>query len=542
MTIDTSLLPLGIASFSEIRNNRLVYVDKTRMIHELASSRAPVFLSRPRRFGKSLLVSTFESLFSKGLEEFKGLKIENLWKDKTYRVIRLDCSGLGVNDFDQFVFKFEEKLLVAMISSGFSLDGFPKNLSPLSQFNLWLRGHISTGTQLVLLIDEYDAPLTAQLNNPDLFEKIRTYLSSFYSTIKENKAAFRFVFITGIARFQKSSIFSTMNNLDDITLNVDYGTIAGYTQEELEEYFSPYLEYAAQMLDMTIDELLAGMETQYDGFCFDDEGKYRLYNPWSILKFLKYSKHGFKNYWFDSAGQASLVMGYFKGHALPDITGFDKSLSVGISDLTDTSDLATINPVVLLTQAGYYTIDKINSDRVYLRYPNKEVTDAMAKLYRSQAFRNDATYLSESANIRKNLFHLSAKELVEKFNHLFIGLSYGTEERIKNESDLQSVLYAFLCDRNYLRIQMEKANVYGRSDLALSDPNGKVACVMELKYCRDKDLTEKEAKKKANKLLREAVAQIKERHYGEEIGAEKLMQVALVFSERERKFVLFATV
>ncbi len=532
MSVDITLLPTGQTGFHRLRSQGRIYVDKTRMIYELAQSEDPVFLSRPRRFGKSLLVSTFESLFSTGLKDFKGLEIELLWKEKTYQVVRLDCSGISGKTLEEVAFVFEEKLYTALCRAGFNgKNESEKKLSLIGQMDEWLKSLIDQGKQVVLLVDEYDAPLTAQLNNPDMFEKVRNYLSRFYSNIKENAPAFRFIFITGIARFQKASIFSAMNTLDDITLETNYGSLLGYTQEELEKYFEPFLVHAAKTLKMSRRSLLDRMQEQYDGFCFDENAKYRLYAPWSVLKFLKRPASGFKNYWVDSGGAPSVLTEYFTSHALKNPEEFDKEQSLAKVELTDSSTIDAINPLALLTQAGYFTIDYPLGNKFFLRYPNGEVRDAMAKLYTDVLFRHKKVDLDKLDDVVRAIVEPNAQKLYDALNVVFLNIPHGNRNVITNEDSVRSHLIMFLLGKD-IDVVAEKTNAEGRSDIVATYEDS--AVVMELKFCKDKDQSPKE---NCEKLLKKAVDQIKKNQYGRELRGKRLLRLALVFSEKKRQFV-----
>lgn len=271
-------LPLATSDFSELRRNKQIYVDKTALVYALASGRQKLFLARPRRFGKSLLVSTFESLFKYGLRDFKGLAIQNLWKDKnTYQVVRLDFSEVkSFKSAEDFEYRFNALLIASFMPCGFQFsETLP--LPIVTQLSSWLK--TLPGSSLVLLIDEYDAPLTACLNNRGLFENIRTTLSSFYSILKSNDASLRFFFMTGITNFSKTGIFSELNNLSDISLDCEYGSLLGYTHREVERYFSGYLDNSAKLLGRKRSELFADLTKNYDGFCFERTAKQKVLLP-----------------------------------------------------------------------------------------------------------------------------------------------------------------------------------------------------------------------------------------------------------------------
>ena len=218
-------LPIGTSDFSALRSAGQTYVDKTEFVYELASERQKYFLARPRRFGKSLLISTFETLFRDGLKNFEGLKIEKLWKEvKTYSVVRLDFSRLKSTDTEDF-----DSLLAEYLSHRFSAVGFTESArggSILNQLEAFLKK--LPDSSLVVLIDEYDAPLTTVINDQFGFARVREALSAFYALLKSNDRVIRFLFLTGIITFNKLSIFSELNNLNDISLSPRYGSLLGY--------------------------------------------------------------------------------------------------------------------------------------------------------------------------------------------------------------------------------------------------------------------------------------------------------------------------
>ena len=231
--------------FRELIDNNRIYVDKTAIINQFASKKGPFFISRPRRFGKSTLINTFHELFAHGIEKFKGLEIEPLWNDKTYKVIHLDFSTFkDVPSNSSFNKEFIEAFKLSLEEAGIN----PTNEYLDSPANL-LRKSLETENEVVLLVDEYDAPLTAVLNDSNEFEDRRKILSNFYLTVKSFQGKFRFIFITGVTYYSHTSIFSAFNNLTDLTLDSDCGALLGYTSEELEKYFSEYLDNAAVELN-----------------------------------------------------------------------------------------------------------------------------------------------------------------------------------------------------------------------------------------------------------------------------------------------------
>ena len=305
--IDLTKLPLSITSFKEFSANSMIYVDKTDLVASIASFRGPIFLSRPRRFGKSTLVSTFHELFSNGLERFNGLKIqtENLWSDITYKVIHIDFSRIKEETENR---PFEDKFYL-LLKLAFNAE----NLSIADEGDVIASFAKTVETaedkSLVLLIDEYDAPLTATMGDKKEFEKRRALFSEFFSNVKSFSDKFRFIFITGVTRYSNTSIFSAFNNIEDISFEPDYGAIVGYTQTDLELYFKKYIENAAETLNKkdktnkyTYERILNELKNNYDGYSFDEECEHHVYNPWSILNFLKKPQYGFKPYWLETGG------------------------------------------------------------------------------------------------------------------------------------------------------------------------------------------------------------------------------------------------
>ena len=522
-------LPLGSSDFATLRLRGQIYVDKTALIYEIASKAEKFFLSRPRRFGKSLLISTFESLFKYGLRDFKGLDIEKLWKDEgTYKVVRLDFSEIKpAQGFDRFKEEFRDLIEDNFSAVGFEFDTNGTGIT--SQLSKWLK--TIPKNSLVLLIDEYDAPLTACLSNADLFEKIRGELSSFYATIKSNDGAVRFFFMTGITKFNKTSIFSELNNFSDLTLHPKYGTLLGYTHDEVETYFGDYLARAADTLNIERSKLLAVLTAHYDGFCFDEDAKYRVFVPWSLLKFLSDPERGYRDYWFESGGRPAALLEYLKSHSLRNPEEYAKEKSITLSNLSGSSDAENLSDIGLLTQAGYLTIKSVEyGDTVYVDYPNAEVRRAMAQLYLEQLLNGRSAGQVGAGPIVKVLSSESAESVFHILNRLFASIDY-QHYPVKDEYSVRGFTQVYMAGAG-LEPGVEVHNCKGRSDLEVSAGNRH--WVFEFKYCREGENSEK--------LLWEAVEQIQSRHYGEQVLAKEMIRVALVFSEKERQFVKWTEV
>ncbi|WP_308513822.1 AAA family ATPase [uncultured Turicimonas sp.] len=517
-------LPLGNSSFPRIRVTDQIYVDKTRLIFDLASKAEKFFLARPRRFGKSLLISTFESLFKYGLRDFQGLEIEKLWKEKnTFNVVRIDF--LEIKNYlsaDDFSSKLDSLLVRRFQEFGFVYAPNPLS-SPIDQISDWLRRQ--PVNSFVILIDEYDSPLTACLNDKKLFEKVRSRLAEFYSALKSNDEQIRFLFITGITKFSKTSIFSELNNLSDISLDHKYSNLLGYTSEEIRSYFGGYLRRAADTVQISPQELFLELIKHYDGFCFDRLVSEHVFAPWSVLKFLSSPENGFIDYWFESGGKPTALTQYFKSHAMADPAQFDKEKLVPFSELTGSSDAETLSDVALLTQAGYLTLKKIVGSTAYVGYPNVEVKKAMALLYTGQLLSSKTVEQVGADNIAYRLSTENPESIVHLLNCLFRSIDY-QRYPVKDEYSLRAFVQVFFAGAG-LEARAEVHNHLGRSDLEVKA--GSRYWVMEFKCA--------ERAENVSRKLEEAVSQLNEKNYGLQRRDAEIIRLALVFSLEKREFV-----
>ena len=515
-------LPLGTSDFSSLRVNNEIYVDKTNLVFQLAQHRGKIFLARPRRFGKSLLVSTFESLFKKGLKDFHGLAIEKLWQDKTYPVVRLDFSELKeFETAEQFAANFLETLRVKFSSAGFSCESQEPFL--ILKLSDWFSS--LAPSSLVILIDEYDAPLTACLDRPELFKSVRSLMSQFFLTLKATEGCQRFFFMTGITKLSNTSIFSAFNNLQDISLDVRYGTLLGYTEDEIAACFSCYLDRAAEALHLPGESLTAQLREQYDGFSFDRRAQTHVYCPWSVLNFLAKPSEGFQNYWFSSGGQPTVLMKHLSRHALSQPMSYGESKTVRLSDLNASRQYEEISLDVLLAQAGYYTIGEVTDDQyVFLGYPNQEVAVSMAQLYADELLKGKRLRKQGQPSIRDVLSEGSTDEVIEQLNHVVQAIDYQSYP-IVDEASCRAYLQVLLIGAAMMP-RVEVHNALGRSDMEVQA--GTRHWVFEFKFAND------DAKTKS--LLNAAIEQIKTRRYGAQSPNQELIRIALVFSSKQRKF------
>ncbi len=525
MTSNFPGLPLGYSSFESLRESGRIYVDKTQLVYKLCTeSGNKIFLARPRRFGKSLLVSTFESLFKNGTRSFKGLAIEQLWeKQKSRDVVRLDFSELvgGFHSLEEFRRLMRTRVIDRFGRAGFSPDAAKPDV--LAQFASWLSDR--PVDSLVVLIDEYDAPLTYCLHDKELFEKIQQEMMNFYFIIKSNSGCLHFLFITGVSRFSHTGIFSGFNDLTDVSLSPDYGTLLGYTEEEIEVFFAPYLKRAQQVLGLDADALLSGLRENYDGFCFDMMASTHVYCPWSVLRFLLEPMLGFRNYWYQTGGQPSVLVNYLKIHALNDPRRFDQEFTLGLDQFQQSLEYSKLSVDVMLAQAGYFTIRSATETDVTLGYPNREVRSSMARLYARELFEQAGTGEFAFNDLQEALKSGDLDAVVKDFNAAFNmldSLSFSSA----NENTCRALLKIFLIGRAAGQVESEKQYGKGRSDLEVVTAGRH--WVFELKYARSSN--------EIPRLLEAGARQMKENRYGIGLGSETLLRAVLVFDGQKRQF------
>ncbi len=360
------LYPIGIQSFEKNREGGYVYVDKTEYIYNLAHSGCYYFLSRPRRFGKSLLISTMEAYFKGRKELFKGLAIEKLEKDwAEYPVLHLDFTGSRYTSLSDLGEKLD--LHLKKWEEAYGKGGNFND--PASRLDSIIDAACrKTGKRVVVLIDEYDKPIIDNIDNPELMEQFRRELQGFYGVLKGKDDCIRFAFFTGVTKLSKMSIFSGLNNLEDISMSPDYSSVCGITPEELKSYFGESVEALAKFNHLSVEDCYAKLARLYDGYHFSpvSEG---VYNPFSLLNTFK-SKL-FKLYWFGT-GTPTILVRYLK-KAQINLENISRN-NVREETLTD-ANFDNPKPVTLMYQTGYLTIKDYNPEQFTynLDYPNEEV-------------------------------------------------------------------------------------------------------------------------------------------------------------------------
>lgn len=360
-------LPIGIQTFEKLRKENYLYVDKTELVWKMAFTSTPYFLSRPRRFGKSLLLSTFEAYFEGKKELFKGLAIEKMETEwKAYPVMHLD---LNAEKYDSQ--KRLEDILSNQLTQWELQYGTGMDESTLStRFSgVIRRASEQAGCGVVVLVDEYDKPLLQALGNESLLEEYRKTLKAFYGVLKSSDRYLRFVFLTGVTKFSQVSVFSDLNQLQDISLDLSYATLCGITQAELVDTFAPEIEEFSRMNEFSVEETVEKLAQQYDGYHFHPKGK-GVFNPFSVLN--AFSKRELGNYWFQTGTPTFLVEILQKSEY--DLRTLLNGVEAPASMFTEYRVEAN-NPIPLIYQSGYLTIKDYDKEfgNYLLQFPNDEV-------------------------------------------------------------------------------------------------------------------------------------------------------------------------
>ena len=530
----TKLLP-NSCNFRDLIDNNRVYVDKTALICQIAKDeKGPYFISRPRRFGKSTLINTFHELFAHGTERFKGLEIEPLWKDKTYKVIHLDFSTFReVPSNSSFNKEFVDAFKLSLEEAG--IEPTKENID--SPANL-LKKTLDTESEVVLLVDEYDAPLTAVLNDSNEFEDRRKILFNFYMTVKSFQVKFRFIFITGVTYYAHTSIFPAFNNLTDLTLDSDYGALLGYTSEELEKYFSEYIDNAVVTLNKkfpteryTHEKVVEELKRNYDGYSFDEDCMHHVYNPWSILNFLKSPHRGFIPYWVVSGGSTpTFLVNYLKqglekynADELQSLLQIDSTVNKVSSKLYPTIDNIAKNDLfAILYQAGYFCIKGVNRKILQIGIPNLEVKRAYSEIMLRLLTNNNDVQEKFTTSLYDVLCENKLDKLKYIFNCFINELSYETVKNF-NEACFRDVLKLAMLTFN-VSASTEVMGACGRADITAEA--GDYLYVFELKVTdNSKDIATK---------LSEAKDQIIKNKYARRLTDKTVIPVALVLENNSK--------
>ena len=446
-------LPIGIQTFEKLRAGNFLYIDKTQFIYELMESGGYYFLSRPRRFGKSLLLSTIKELFEGNKALFKGLWVESRWNwEKRNPVIRfsfdaLDYQGKGLETALLDTLQEQAGLFQITLNENTFKSRFGELIEKLGGQN-----------KVVILIDEYDKPIIDYLSKEKRHIAIENQntLKTFYSIIKSSDPYIKFLLITGVSKFSKMGVFSDLNNLEDISIDDNFAAMLGYTQNEIERYFTEYAAEARQKHGLSPDELKEKIKDWYNGYSWD--GETFVYNPHSVLNFFK--KLQFQNFWFQS-GTPTFLVNLLKERFYYDF----EEVNVGMASF-ESYDLENLETVPLLFQTGYLTIKGRERNLYSLGYPNYEVKESMLQ-HLMGAFRHGEAakstalaYQVETAFIKDDV-----EEAIRLINGMFATIPYQLFEANK-ESYYHSLIH-LLFTYVGLYLHSEISNNRGRTDMAL---------------------------------------------------------------------------
>ena len=494
MVEDEEKIAQGTYDFRVMREDGFRYVDKTALLYPLVTRGRDsfFFISRPRRFGKSLMLSTLECLFRGERELFKGLAIDQMDYDwESYPILHFNFGTMDVTTFEAFLAGFVARVKQAFENAGAVYD---PALAPNDNFPNAIRFLAKDrGKPVVILIDEYDAPVGAALNDIEKATAIRAKLSAFYGEIKNNVGNIRFMMMTGVTRFTQLSVFSALNNLTDLTMDERYATLLGYTDEELGANFSKTLHRHAEVMGLSYEDYREKLRWWYNGYRFSPDCEEKVYNPFAIGQTLGALKRRFTGTWI-STGQTSAVINYFTKNQLVELD-YEHIEGVSEEDL-DVCGLENIQPISMLYQGGYLTIKEYRRSRFTLGIPDEEVRRALNSLLvqkfaetPSDRYRNLTCQALEEADFATFFGNLS---------DLYAHLTYGSKEVRVQEFSFQRILYVLLTSDGSFRVTAEDRQSQGRADLVAETPER--VFVFELKV---------------DGTPQEALAQIKEKGYAE---------------------------
>ena len=517
-------------SFINFYLNNYIYVDKTKYIRDLIKLER-VFISRPRRFGKSLTLDTIATLFETGVEPyFKGTWIYDKWTEPTYPVLRLNFLDLDKYSLEHF--KQKLNAIISSFARDINVKNYEEKVEPEDTIYFLLDELRKEKRQIVILIDEYDCQMTANINNETLYKQFQEKIKSFYATIK-NKWPIKFLGITGVTRLKDVEIFSIGSDIRDITNASAYSQMIGFTRDEIKKYYIDYLKLASSyenncsvdnVTDEQIESMLDMMAQNYDGYCFDEFYKKKVFSTWSVNSFFQSIIENkfvdFGDYWYDNGGLPSILVNYLKTHKLNslDYVEKDKTITIKVNDFKNPTSLTSINQNVLMCQTGYLTLRSpvYSKGFMTLGIPNSEVYNALLSLMALNIF--DDTKLE---NVNEQILSQSKDvgEIIELFNTVLNTVSYDNYP-ISSEAVVQQLLYMYLkgiCNSVSAELHSSK----GRADLVIESDNRRI--VFEFKYAKN----EIEAKVK----LSEAIEQIKTRDYGNIVPKKaELLRIAAVFN------------
>ena len=505
-------LPIGKQEFKGLIEQDCIYVDKTQFLLQLTDFTAPVFLSRPRRFGKSLMLNTFKELFKGNKALFKDTYAYDHWDfEQTNPVIRLDLSKVSGDQPEEISQKLLEQVYSAAEQMNIDIKETP--FPDIAFDRLILKA--GKTTPVVILIDEYDTPILESLDQPNL-DAIKKILRRFYKIIKANEEFIRFAFITGISKFTHVGVFSALNNLKDITLNSDYAPVVGYTEKEIRHAFPKQIEQVKTKTGLTDNEFWKKLAYYYNGYSWD--GEQFVYNPLSILNFLD-SGGEFIPYWMQT-GSPEFIAKYSQDKQF-NISDFEQ-LKVS-RDFLNTREIDTTSPESFLTQAGYLSIKDKDEDSYTLDFPNNEVRRSFCGLIlKIQYTVADTDIFAVKSGLRKALEAQDVDKIVEQFKIIYSSIPYVHFDSNKTEHFYSAVLLMYLQASGF-NASPERLSNKGRLDLSV-----------EYKYKDQQQVYIFELKTAAPQ---KAIEQIIEKNYAGAYGNYQVTLVGLQIDFAERNIV-----
>ncbi len=517
-------------SFIKFYLNNYIYVDKTKYIRDLIKLER-VFISRPRRFGKSLTLDTIATLFETGVEPyFKGTWIYDKWTEPTYPVLRLNFLNFDKNSIEKFNNKLNSK--ITEFAELNHVTTYKEKEEAEDSIDHLLEQLRLEGRQIVILIDEYDCQMTANINNESLYKQFQEKIKSFYANLKD-KFAIKFLGITGVTRLKDVAIFSVGSDIRDITNASAYSQMIGFTRDEIKKFYIDYLKLAAsyenncnvdEVTDTQIESMLDMMAQNYDGYCFDEFYKKKVFSTWSVNSFFQSIIENkfvdFGEYWYDNGGLPSILVNYLKAHKLNifDYLEKGKFIAVSTNDFKNPTALTTINQNVLMCQTGYLTLrSNLKYSEMLLGIPNGEIYKALTSLLAAKFFEGKIKVFNEKGiNI---IEEGTIDDIVSLLNTIVNSVPYDNYP-ISSEAMVQSLIQAYLRGSGF-DVLSELHEAKGRADLIVNTDNRRI--VFEFKYANN----DTEAKSK----LSEAIEQIKSRDYGNVLPVkDELIRIATVFN------------
>ncbi len=449
--------------FPSIRGKNVIYVDKTAWMHKLVTSENQTlnFISRPRRFGKSLMISTLKAIFQGRRELFEGLAIDSLDYDwQVYPVIHFDMSEVSTEDLETFRNDFAATVASTLKDSGCEYD---ERLTPGKNFGNAIKELARrTGKGVVVLVDEYDAPVGHSLDDAEKAQKVRAALSALYIHIKRNVGDVRFLMMTGVSKFTQLSVFAALNNLTDLTFDGEYAAMLGYTEEELDEYFSEHMHRHAEVMGKTYEEYREELRFWCNGYRFSRNNPVRVHNPVAIGMTLCHREPYFRKSW-SATGRLSSLMNHLKRNELVELDYENlENIKESVFDVCGLEDISTIG---LLYQSGYLTIKDYDPYRrnYTLGIPNQEIREDLTGLIVSSQ-KGEKAGRTIIDNIANGLFDEKYSQVEMALRAYYADLTYGSTETSVSEASYQRVLHTLLAAAEF-DVTSEKQQAVGRADI-----------------------------------------------------------------------------